>query len=79
MRTWSVLDNMGQPNGSIVEMPNMYVNYDKNGLPCGSAVKMGKMIVQYNAFGIPERTLVELTNTDGEDTSLPDPINFFKL
>lgn len=79
MRSWSVLDNLGQPSGTIVEMGNMYVNYDVNGLPIGSAVKMGNMIIQYNAFGLPERTLVETSNTDGDDTSLPDPINFFKL
>lgn len=79
MRTWSVLNNFGQPTGTIVETGNMYTSYDLNGVPTGSAVKMGNMTIQYSIFGLPERTLVEVTNTDLTDFSLPDPINFFNL
>lgn len=78
MRCWTVLDNKGLPDGTIVETGfNTYFRYNKNGIVTASAVKMGNMIVQYNAFGLPERTLVETYNTDNGDITMPSPISFF--
>lgn len=77
MRSWTVLNNLGQADGSIVETAfNTYFRYDQNGVVKGSAVKVGNMIIQYNAFGMPERTLVEVINSNG-DSDMPSPINFF--
>jgi hypothetical protein len=77
MRTWAILNNIGELTGTIVETGNVYINYDKNGMVKASAVKYGNTIVQYNRFGFPERTLVEIS-ANPFDLSMPDPSLLFK-